>query len=85
MDITDYLASIGFEPVVQTDQEGRFTDYTYLERDGLYFEIHDDKMIFVWYDIFNPLIAKLHTPATDFEIKLQIQRITSTYDTPITI
>jgi len=42
-------------------------------------------MIFVWYDIFNPLIAKLHTPETDFEIKLQIQRITSTYDTPITL
>jgi len=84
-DITDYLQSIGFKAVIQTDNEGKFTDYTYLKREGLYFELHDDNMIFVWYDITNPLIAKTHTPENDFEVRLQIQQITTTYETNIKV
>ncbi len=76
MDITDYLTGIGFQPVIQIDEDGKFIDYNYLEREGLYFELHDDKMLFVWHDITNPIIAKTYTKDNDFEIKLQIQKLT---------
>jgi len=84
-DITDYLTSIGFEPVIQTDRDGKFIDYTYLQRDGLYFELHDDNMIFLWYDITNPLFSEQLTPENDFNVRLEIQRITTTYETNVKV
>lgn len=85
MDIVDYLTSIGFKPVVQTDEISKFIDPEYLSRAGLFAELHDDNQFFVWYDIENPVIDITLTPLNSFKTKLQIQKITSTYETHIRI
>jgi len=52
------LKSMGFQSVVQKDDEGRFTDPTYLTNGYYFAEIHDDLAIYVWHDPYEVLYMR---------------------------
>ncbi len=83
--ITDYLKTIGFKTVAQSDLEGWLNDPTYLRKDGLYAELHDDNRFFLWYDVFNPVYEVTITDENLLKVKLKVIQILSAYHTWVKI
>lgn len=55
--ILNYLANLGFKPVLQKDKLGSFKDVTYLQLNRTFAELHDDGMFYLWLDITTPLYS----------------------------
>ena len=85
MNITDYLKTIGFKRVEQSDEYGRFLDPDYVCLNGLYAELHDDGMFFMWTDPYNVLIEMDTKEHGAYIVKLQATMIIDAFHTPITI
>ena len=83
--ITDYLKTIGFKPVPQTDREGWFYDPDYLCKEGLYAEIHDDNQFYLWYDVFNPIYEATITTENLLTVKLKVIETLSRYGLSIKV
>lgn len=56
-ELIDYLRSIGFKPVLQTEDKARWKDPTYLHLNRTYAELHDDGKFFLWLDVYTPLYS----------------------------
>lgn len=85
MTITEYLNTIGFKPVIQTDSISKFIDYDFLECEGLFAELHDDNYFYLWVDPFNPIISTVITDANLMQVKLKCVNVLATYRTLISI
>lgn len=85
MNITDYLKTIGFKRVEQSDQYGRFLDPDYVCLDGLYAELHDDGMFYLWTDVFNPIL-EIDQNIWGFDYTAnRVTKLINTFKTPISI
>jgi hypothetical protein len=78
MTITEYLATIGFTRVEQSDSEGRFLDPDFLECEGLFAELHDDNHFYLW---VNPIISTVITDTNLMQVKLKCVNVLATYRT----
>ena len=75
MDIVNYLKSLGFKPVTQTDTFGKFIDYEYLNLKRTYAELHDDGMFYLWFDVTTPLISVNTNETPEETLKEMINKI----------
>jgi len=83
MTITEYLTTLGFTRVEQSDSEGRFLDPDFLECEGLFAELHDDNHFYLWVDPFNPIISTVITDVNLLQVKLKCVNVLATYRTLI--
>jgi len=85
MNIIDYLNTIGFNPVIQTDEISKFIDYNFLECQGLFAELHDDNHFYLWVNPFEPIINTVITETNLLAVQLKCVNVLATYRTLIAI